>query len=117
MRIITVRDRVRGVTAAWYEAYKDEIDSQSQSATINGKTKTQIYYELRDLLPDVASADDVAAIIGNRSWTRLTCNECGRDVEVVIEVGEEPDYESCTAWLCKNCVLNCLAVYKLCPQS
>lgn len=104
MKIITVRDRVREVAAEWYKTYKDEIDGQHQGTTINGRTKIQIYYELRDLLPDVASVDDVTAIIGNGSWTRLTCSECRRDVEIVIEVGEEPDYESCTAWLCINCV-------------
>lgn len=40
----------------------------------------------------------------------LTCHECERDVEEVVEVGEEPDYESHTARLCGQCLLKTLTL-------
>lgn len=48
--------------------------------------------------------DEVDYIIGNKSWTACTCNECRRDVDAVVRVGDEPDYESSTAWLCSDCI-------------
>lgn len=48
--------------------------------------------------------DQITSIIGNSSWTRNECTECKKDVNVVVELGEEPDYESSTAWLCLRCL-------------
>lgn len=53
----------------------------------------------------------VNAIIGNESWTRCSCSECGRDVDAVVQLGEELDYESSTAWICKQCVKLALAAF------
>jgi hypothetical protein len=48
--------------------------------------------------------DAVDAVLGNRSWTRVTCDECGRDVDAVVEVGAMPEYDSRTCDLCGDCV-------------
>lgn len=50
--------------------------------------------------------DDVDRIIGNTSWTRvgLVCNGCGEESDRIVQVGEEPDYESRTARLCAKCL-------------
>jgi hypothetical protein len=50
-------------------------------------------------------ADEVDRIIGNRTWTEVPkCHECGTEGHVaVVQVGEEPDYESHTACLCMTC--------------
>lgn len=56
-------------------------------------------------LGDSATPEKVAQIIGNISWTNLTCNECDSDnQDEVWQVGEPMDYESQTADLCKACV-------------
>lgn len=57
-----------------------------------------------EALPSTALPEDVAAVIGNSSWTELRCHECGLRVERVVQVGEEPDYESSTASLCVPCL-------------
>ena len=59
---------------------------------------------------DTASVADVTAIIGNDSWTSLKCDECGKYVDAVVQVGEEPDYESYSAKLCKPCVYKALTL-------
>jgi hypothetical protein len=41
---------------------------------------------------------------GNSSFARNDCTECGNDVDITIEIGEEPDYESNTTWLCLECL-------------
>ena len=59
--------------------------------------------------------DAVDAIIGNDSWTRVPeCNECKKNVAAVVQVGDEPDYESSTAWICEGCLKKALAL--ICPS-
>lgn len=56
-------------------------------------------------LPKGTPPDEVDRLIGNGSWTNLGCDECGADgLEYVVRVGEEQDYESCTADLCGKCI-------------
>ena len=50
------------------------------------------------------TAKKIENIIGNSSWTDLTCSECGKYVKKVVQVGEEPDYESATVFLCVKCI-------------
>ena len=54
-------------------------------------------------LPD---PDAVDALIGNTSWTDVPeCDGCERTgMPFVVRVGDEPDYESSTAWLCSECL-------------
>lgn len=59
----------------------------------------------------VDAGDNVAAIdiaIGSVSWTRLKCDECDRDVLSVVQLGQEPDYESATANVCFDCIRRAL---------
>ena len=53
---------------------------------------------------ETATPEMIEAIIGNGSWTRLTCDECKKDVDAILTVGDAPDYESNTASLCRKCV-------------
>lgn len=55
--------------------------------------------------------DQVDAIIGNKSWTQVhCCSECDERVDVVVEIGQEPDYESSTAWVCLPCLRAAVAL-------
>lgn len=57
-------------------------------------------------LPKPINADDVNRIIGNDSWTSLTCDECGKEVDAVVMLGQEPDHDSSTAYICKKCLIS-----------
>lgn len=68
-------------------------------------------YEALAALGESPDPDDVDRIIGNHSWTRRNCNECGSyERQPVVEVGQEPDYESSTAWLCFECLTRAFAI-------
>lgn len=62
------------------------------------------YQRLLDLDKETASPEDVRMIIGNDSWTELSCDQCGQQVNAVIWVGQEPDYDSRTACICRKCL-------------
>lgn len=64
----------------------------------------EVDYQKLLALGDAATPAAVEAIIGNKTWTDAeTCSDCGLR-PAVAEVGEEPDYESATAYLCAECV-------------
>lgn len=98
MKIITHRLLIQNVARRWRETYFSNGEWKYDSG------KSDIYKKLATLLKDKATAKEVNDIIGNESWTRITCNECRKDTDWVMRLGEEPDYESETACLCKSCI-------------
>jgi len=101
MKLITQRDMILGVAKRWFAQYGHALhESGFRDTHTFGNTLERL--RLLDL--ETASAKDVADIIGNASWTDLTCDECQSHVDLVVQVGQEPDYESATASLCKECL-------------
>jgi len=95
MKLITWRDKIRNVAKTWAIQYRNTADT----------SKKEVLAQLKTLDIEKATVEDVAQIIGNYSWTRLICDECGEDVPAVVLVGQEPDYDSSTVYLCKSCAL------------
>ena len=117
MTIITQRQLIQSVAKRWrrqYQPFKNDkpLFSWRTGVTSTPKTKQQIADELDSTDLDVASADDIYAIIGNDSWTTLKCHECDHDVTAIVQVGEEPDYESHTANLCIDCAKKAVDMFK-----
>ncbi len=56
--------------------------------------------------------DAVDKVIGNTLWTECECDECKQSSDAIVCVGEEPDYDSSTAWLCRACVEKALAMFR-----
>ncbi len=114
MKLITQRDVIKTVAARWRAQYHPFEPSSPLFSERNGitveKTKREIADELDALNKDTATVADVTAIIGNDSWTDLKCDECGKYVDAIVQVGEEPDYESYSAKLCKPCVYKALTL-------
>lgn len=96
----TTRDMIRGVADAWKEQYKH---GGSWSSTFDGSSKA-VWSRLKALDVETATVADVEAIIGNASWTSLKCNQCGQEVDTVVQLGESPDYESRTVDVCADCL-------------
>lgn len=98
MRVITRKSLAAGVAELWrkqyYLPYRDVWSY--------GEGKRETWEALVALGPNPLPCD-VNSIIGNSSWTCCKCDECGSHVEAVIEVGQDPGYESSTARLCFSC--------------
>lgn len=77
-----------------------------------GSDKVEVLRQLRALGAN-PRPDDVDAVIGNRSWTEVPeCDGCGAVRQrSVVRVGEPPDYDSSTCYLCKQCVAEVAAMY------
>ena len=95
MQVITERDRIKQVVSSWSRTY---------SGGGYGKDKLEILEKLKLLNLNTVTAKEIESIIGNSSWTDLKCQECEKYVKKVVRVGEEPDYESATVFLCVKCI-------------
>ena len=95
MKFISRQTRAAGAAKAWITQYGTDRDGVAKRIEALGAA------------PD---PDEVNNIIGNDSWTYLKCDECGQDVDFVVECGQEPDYESSTARLCGECVRRAMAI-------
>lgn len=65
---------------------------------------SEIADQLDKLDVDTATPADVEAIIGNDSWTRLTCQQCGKDCLsvfsfITLEESETHSFEVCAECL------------------
>jgi hypothetical protein len=95
MRLITRKSKASDAAIAWAKQYPPEHDHFRDK---QDKAKRLIE------LGSNPNPDDVDSIIGNGSWTRTKCHQCNAENIDVVELGQEPDYESHTANICKPCI-------------
>jgi len=104
MRLRIKSDLIRSVAESWKRQYWHPGRGWSKVYR-----KEEIYRRLSDL-SEQATEDGVKAIIGNYSWTTNRCDECGKDVDVTVMLGQEPDYESQTVFVCLDCLEKAIAL-------
>lgn len=103
MKIVTRQMRANIATHMWERQYKGHKHKGY------GFDKSAILKKLKSL-GEHPNPDSVDEAIGNTSWTSLGCDECGKDVDMIVELGQEPDYESATADICRDCLENSITL-------
>lgn len=98
MNIVTQRDLIREVAGRWLHQYRESITRADEY----GRQRKNEGDQLAALDPEKASIADVAAIIGNESWTNIRCGECGNKIDWAIVVGSCDGESSCA--LCRTCI-------------
>lgn len=99
MKLMTERGQILGVAERWADQY--------------GGEKGEIHAALVALNKETATADDVKQIIGNGSWVmKPACDECDIETWDVVQMGEPPDYESRTVYLCAGCLKKAIDLLK-----
>jgi hypothetical protein len=70
----------------------------------------EVKYNNLVALGDKPSPDDVNEVIGNNSWTNITCSECGESVNSAVELGEV-GYDTEYVYACKDCLTKALGLF------
>ena len=107
MKLITVRSQIRGLAdlmerswrkpSGWMQIRQPQPDTE------------KIHAAVAALDLETATKEDVEAAMGFAGWVREpTCHECKREVDAVVQLGEEPDSESYTANVCVECLRKAL---------
>jgi hypothetical protein len=88
----------RGVAARWHSQYCDGGKWRMTPTSVKGRSSEQVYNDLCALgeNPDI---DKVAEIIGNKSWTHISCDGCPDYVERAISIGEHEPKAYCPTCL------------------
>ena len=99
MEIQTVRKNILEVAKRWKEQYKNSKDPDKQRIL----KELESFWDLSKV-----TEDEIETIIGNRSWTRITCDECNRSVQGAVTFTNGDDH---MVTICLNClnraVLDC----------
>lgn len=104
MLFVSRQTKASNVVTHWQHQYSAEIKSKSGE---HYKT----FLALKDLGAN-PTPGQVNVTIGNESWTRCTCDECGASVNEVMRLGAIPDYSSNTAWICESCLRTALELFE-----
>ena len=113
MFLLTERYLIQRVAGRWDKQYKIDSEKklgftlQREFTLPNGTVyvepnRIETSNKLHALNTDTASAADVEAIVGNKSWTTQRCNECGLNTLPAMVF----DAYECTCTLCLTCVQN-----------
>ena len=81
----------------------------------NQGDKYQIWLRLK--AEENLTEEKAEELIGNNSWSRLDCDECGERADAVVQLGQEPDYESRTACICLDCLKKAVTLAAPGPES
>ena len=102
MRLINERVKIKEAIAR----FQKQFGSGSYKADSRG---ISVGAELAKLNPETVTKVEVDTLIGTKIWTSVEkCSECGAKDVAVVELGEEPDYESMTAYICGSCLRKAL---------
>lgn len=103
MKYIEREAAARDVPDRWAGQYKGTTNREHQAI------RARLWAALANPLFSAALVDE---IIGNQSWTRIECHECGKDVSEAVELGQPDDYDSYTAVVCVDCLKKALSFAK-----
>jgi hypothetical protein len=95
------------ILANLVERYKNQYPKNVQF--FDGTFSADLLKKLED---EKELTEQKANAILNDSWTRNKCHECQQDVDAVVQIGDEPDYESHTANICLPCLLKAVDLIK-----
>lgn len=101
MKLITRANKASDAPARWLASYHASRSPKHQ----------QITAALAKLIAPI-DPDEVDRIIGNTSWTTEACDECGTYADPLVQLGQEPDYDSSTATICVPCIQKALNLSK-----
>lgn len=99
MERVTLRAKCAGVAQKWREQY---FVNKCWGTTQRGSSR-DVYEKLIELGPSPTSVQ-IADVIGNDSWTHVRCDECEQPQERVIRLGQRPDYDVSTIYICDECL-------------
>lgn len=96
-KLIFKRDHLDNIPDRWRRQY-------GSGYYLGDENKQDIQRKLDALPRGKFMAEDADLAIGNNSWTKFECDLCGNDKDVLLRMGEPPDYEARWLDVCQECL-------------
>jgi len=106
MKLMTIRSQILKALDTWYNSSLDIKESEY------GK---EILKKLEAINLAKATEEDIAKIVGYLLPAYIrpqTCSECNSTSDILVEIGEPLDYDSCTAFICEDCLQKALELIR-----
>jgi hypothetical protein len=103
-RVITKRDVIRGVRARWNEQYARYRDDETLNPVGGRVAVGTVRARLAALDLETCTGADIDAAIGAPRWAENRCDECDKDVDRLVRIGDEPDYDARWRDVCPDCI-------------
>lgn len=101
-RYVSIESLARSAAKRWRLQYFD-MATCKWIPLADGKDSSKIYLHL--LYHDKGiTPREVAEIIGNTTWTDLTCDACEQEIQEGYMVGADESFESHCCTLCFDCI-------------
>jgi len=99
MELINERMQVKRALKNWPDRY---LAISKQELAIKKE-------KLSELDPETATAEDIAAIVGNTHLVHKSeCCECGEDSWNIVKLGQDIEYDDPVAWICRDCLVKAI---------
>lgn len=103
MEVITKRAVIRGVRARHESQYARDPDDRVIGSGDRRRPLGETRAALAALDLETATEAEVVAVL-NESWTSLKCDQCGKDQNAVVRLGEFGPYDSRWLDICERCL-------------
>jgi hypothetical protein len=97
----TPQSKAAAAAAAWEQQYAPYCSVDHWQAKMGAALKA---------LGSQPTPEEVNALLGDNQWTKCLCTECWKSVDAVVRIGNEPDYESDTVWVCRECLAEAVRI-------
>jgi hypothetical protein len=102
IKIIHAKDLWPDVPMRWKGTYgRYEPGSHHHNITL----------QLEALSPEDLTGEKIEAIIGNTSWTRISCDICGEEKDTLLHIGDCPGYDQRWVDMCRTCLDKAVAAW------
>jgi hypothetical protein len=103
VKLWTKREVIRNLVDRFVTMYGNTLDCRYEEQE---RSRADVLRELKGLNLDTVSPKEIVRILGNDSWiVPPTCGECGARGVPTVEIGDELDQDSNTAFLCNDCII------------
>ncbi len=100
MYLLTKRQLIKDILSKWSSSYPVNREITPCKGII--KSTDSIYSQLEALDLDTVEPEVIDNIIGNNSWTTITCKECGENQNTAIVLDD---------YICKDCLEKALSLF------
>jgi hypothetical protein len=100
MRVVTKQALIATVA----ERFRETHQRRSEWLLTAGGADAAVVYAQLIALPTNTTEASVIAALGDNRWTENVCDECGKDCEVTIILGEEIHHPTDMKAICLDCL-------------
>ena len=106
-RLLTRRNVILAVRDRFWEQYRNYTPKHLFR---NELSVAQIDARLAELDLKTCTHIEVEAAMGGLRWVDHACDGCSKNFDILVRMGDEPDYETRWQDLCRDCLADALAL-------